>query len=352
MVSSAKPRKGSGIDFVFPDKGNSLPAGESPGPAEVAPTASPARTAARTGVGLLSASIFESHKLEEEIQDLKGQVQKLGAERGAQTMDPRAIAPSRWANRHPDAFIGKAFDALKAEIADAGGNVQPIKVRPLAVPRGDNGLIRYEVAYGHRRHRACLDLGLPVLVVVKELGDAQLFVEMERENRGRENLSAWEQGRMYLRAVDEGLFSSNIKLAAAIGRDPSDVGKAMRIARLPQELTGAFASPIQIQFQWVADLERALKEHPDATLGVARELGARASRPAAAEVFRALTACLRPVSAGVGSSHPPRLLDFGAGKTGSIRLDARGRISIQLSAGALPVSKLDALEAALKRLVG
>lgn len=351
MVTPQKQRKGSGIDFVFPDTSSGAAVNSEVAVSPEATGASPAaRPAARTGVGLLSAQIFESHKLEGEIRDLKVQVERLGAERGAQLMDPRTIAPSRWANRHPDAFVGKAFGDLKAEIADAGRNVQPIKVRPLSAPRGEGEAIRYEVVYGHRRHRACLELGLPVLVVVEDLDDAQLFVEMERENRGRENLSAWEQGRMYLHALEEGLFSSNIKLAAAIGRDPSDVGKATRIAKLPQELTGAFASPLQIQFQWVTDLERALREHPDAVFAAARVLGARGVKPEPAEVFRSLTACLR--GEGVGSSHPPRRVELGGGKTASIRVDARGRTTIQLSAGALPAAKLDALEAALKRLVG
>jgi ParB family transcriptional regulator, chromosome partitioning protein len=352
MVNPSKQRKGSGIDFVFPEKGNDAGAAveASASPAPVHATAAPAaRPAARTGVGLLSASIFESHKLEEEIRDLKGQVERLGTERGAQLMDPHSIAASRWANRHPDAFVGKAFEDLKGEIADSGGNVQPIKVRPLAASKGDVGVVRYEVVYGHRRHRACLDLGLPVLVVVDDLDDAQLYVEMERENRGRENLSAWEQGRMYLRALDEGLFSSNIRLAAAIGRDPSDVGKAMRIAKLPPELTGAFASPLQIQFQWVTDLERALKEYPDLVFAAARSLGAQTVKAGPAEVFRGLTACLR--GEGVGSSHPTRTVEFGGGKKAIIRVDARGRTTIQLSAGALLPGKFDALEVALKRLV-
>ena len=81
-------------------------------------------------------------------------------------MDPRLIAPSRWANRHPDAFEGPEFEQLRREIEDAGGNVQPIKIRPITDGRTAEGGARYEIVFGHRRHRACLDLGLPVLAVV------------------------------------------------------------------------------------------------------------------------------------------------------------------------------------------
>lgn len=114
-----------------------------------------------------------------------------------------------------------------------------------------------------------------MLAIVEELDDENLFVQMERENRDRKNLSAWEQRRMYLRALDEKLFASNAKLAAAIGVDMSRMGKATRAAQLPQEIVAAFSSPLAIQYRWVPVLDRALRDHTDATLAVARELSAR-----------------------------------------------------------------------------
>ena len=308
------------------------------------------RQRGRTGVGLLAETVFESQRLERRIAELNGRVEQLSAERGAQAVDPRLIAPSRWANRHPDAFEGPEFEQLRREIEDAGGNVQPIKIRPMAEGRAGEGGARYEIVFGHRRHRACLDLGLPVLAVVEDVNDAGLFVQMERENRGRENLSAWEQGRMYLRAIEEGLFPSNVKLAAAIGRDPSDIGKAVRAAKLPLEVTSAFPSPTAIQFRWVADLERAFREHETKVLSTARELGQVTPRPAAGDVFTALTAPLR--QRGVGPSHPSRELDFGALGRGAIRQDKQGRTVVELPAGALTMDRWAALEAALRKLAG
>ncbi|HYE71041.1 MAG TPA: ParB/RepB/Spo0J family partition protein [Aquabacterium sp.] len=320
----------------------------------------PDRQRGRTGVGLLAETVFESQRLERRIAELNGRVEQLTAERGAQAFDPRLIAPSRWANRHPDAFEGPEFEQLRREIEDAGGNVQPIKIRPIADGRvadgrggdlrGGEGGARYEIVFGHRRHRACLDLGLPVLAVVEDLNDAGLFVQMERENRGRENLSAWEQGRMYLRAIEEGLFPSNVKLAAAIGRDPSDIGKAVRAAKLPSEVTSAFPSPTSIQFRWVADLERAFREHEAKVLAAARELGQLSPRPLAADVFTALTAPLR--QRGVGPSHPTRELDFGSLGRGTIRQDKQGRTVVELPPGAVTMERWAALEAALRKLMG
>ena len=350
MGSQGTPvkKKGSGIAFVLPETRRDAEA-----PAAAPAAAAPTRNMPRTGVGLLATTVFETAKLEERIESLQGEVRKLEAERGGQLMDARGIVPSRWANRHPDAFAGPEFDELKREIQEAGGNVQPIKVRPLAAPRmGEGGVeLRYEIVFGHRRHRACLELGLPVLCVVQDLADRELFVHMERENRGRQSLSAWEQGRMYLRALDDGLFPSNRQLAAAIGRSLSDIGKALRIAQLPSEVVGAFPSPNAIQFRWAADLQRALEKDADAVLAAARAADQVEPRWSAAEAQAALTACLR--AQGVGRSHSPvREIDFGGGRHVTLRTDAKGQTVIELSPGALPVERWPAAEAALRELLG
>jgi ParB-like chromosome segregation protein Spo0J len=66
---------------------------------------------------------------------------------------------------------------------------------------------------------------------------------MERENRARKNLSAWEQGTMYRRALDEGLYPSQRKLAEALGVDISLVSKSLALARLPDAVVRAFRQP-------------------------------------------------------------------------------------------------------------
>lgn len=353
MVGSPLKKKGAGIAFVLPESrkeaaaaeaGNAAAGSEAPGSAAPAlPRAMP-----RTGVGLLATSVFEANKLEQRIESLEGEVRKLEGERGAQLLDARLVAPSRWANRHEHSLTGPEFQDLKREIESAGGNVQPIKVRPL--PAATSGM-KYEVVFGHRRHRACLELGLPVLAVVQELSDAQLFTEMERENRNRAGLSAWEQGCMYLRALDDKLFPSQRQLAAAIGRDVADVGKALRIAQLPAEVVGAFASPTLIQFRWASELHRALQKDGDAVLRAARELAEQQPRPGAVEVFKALTACLSATP--VGRSYPPvRHVEFGPGRSATLRVDARGRLRVETSPGLMSPERLEEVETALRRIFG
>ncbi len=354
-MSTGSPvkKKGSGIAFVLPQSREEAAPASDGTPAAVAPVAAPAPKAVpRTGVGLLATTVFETNKLEQRIESLEDELRKLEGERGGQLMDARSIIPSHWANRHPDSFVGADFEALKREIQDAGGNVQPIKVRPLAPGRveGAEGMARYEIVFGHRRHRACLELGLPVLAIVQDLQDRDLFVHMERENRGRQSLSAWEQGRMYLRALNEGLFPSNRQLAAAIGRDISDIGKALRIAQLPPEVVGAFPSPNAIQFRWAADLHKALEKNAGAVLAAARSTDSSEGQTPAAQVFHALTACLREETS-KRRRRAVREMDLGEGRRGTIKSDAAGRTVIELGPQVLPEGQWKAFETALRKLL-
>ncbi|WP_298236335.1 ParB/RepB/Spo0J family partition protein [uncultured Azohydromonas sp.] len=242
--------KGKGLKFDLP-------------PVGVSPAAPAAQSEPVTGV-------MRHAGLAQELHSLRAQVQQLEGERGAQALDARLVRPSRWANRHAVSFEDEDFAELKAEIAGAGGNVQPIKVRPLREPGADDGA-RYEIVFGHRRHRACLELGLPVLAVVSELDDRALFAEMDRENRSRKNLSAYEQGVMYRRALKEGLFPSQRMLAVAVGADSGNVSRAIKVAELPEEILAAFGSPLAVQFAWASDLTDALQRDREAALAAARE---------------------------------------------------------------------------------
>ena len=71
-----------------------------------------------------------------EAEQLRGQVSELAADlaqwdgaKAARLLDPKRVRRSRWANRHAQSFTDPEFLALKEELSNAGGNVQPIKVR-------------------------------------------------------------------------------------------------------------------------------------------------------------------------------------------------------------------------------
>ena len=147
----------------------------------------------------------------QELATLRERLKAFEGAEPAVQLDPAQVRPSKWANRHESAYASLAFERLKDTIDSSNGNEQPILVR-----RVDDG---FEILCGHRRHRACSELGLPVFAVVfdEHLTALDLFLAMERENRERVDLSPYEQGRMYVHALDTGLFPSQRRLAVAIG---------------------------------------------------------------------------------------------------------------------------------------
>lgn len=267
----------------------------------------------------------------------------------ARPLDPALISRSRWANRDPRHFESPSFVELKREIASAGGNVVPIKVRLLPAASGDEE--RYEVVYGHRRLEACLQLGLQVMSFIDSLGDVDLFVEMERENRGREDLSAWEQGCTYRRALESGLFPSNRKLAEAIGVDLGNLGKALALASLEQALVDAFPSPLDLQFRWAKPLKDAWDRNPMALKKLATEVAATMPRPNARTVFHLLTDA--GISGGVVPYNPPAVVDIEvAGKRAAkISLNARGAAFVSIEPGHIPASRLGELAKLVERFL-
>lgn len=202
------------------------------------------------------------------MEMLKQEIQTLKEGKPAVKLDPKTIRASAWANRMEDAFLSSEFAHFKAEISSAGGNTQAIKVRPVVGSTEP----AYELVYGHRRHRACLELGLPVTAVIDELDDKSLFIEMERENRGRKDLSPYEQGVMYARALDEGLFPSIRRMAEEIGEDHSNVAKAIKLARLPDHVLDSFQSRLDVQHRWATALQAAIEKEPDLILARAQDI--------------------------------------------------------------------------------
>ena len=311
------------------------------GPKPVADPADPAKskTAPGTMMGFLTAqstAIVEAEALKERVKTLEG-------ESPLRKLDPATVKASKWANRHEASFLTAEFQELKAEIASAGGNVQPIKVRPAPVLNGSTPATgaKYELIFGHRRHRACMELGIPVLAAVEEASDVSLFEQMERENRGRKNLSAWEQGTMYRKALDDGLYSSLRRLAESLGVDVSLVSKSVTLARLPETVVAAFQSPLDIQFRWAAPLAEAMQKDPDGTLERARTLGGARGDLNAAAVFSKVIGLPDPV---LNGSTPATLTISKAGKVaGKLTADSKGRAIVRFEADAFADSKRKAL---------
>lgn len=298
--------------------------------------------APRTGVGAISAALAIDRVLEAENTSLKARVKDLEDARIVEMLDPRQIVPSRWSNRHAKSFETADFHQLKDEIASAGRNVQSIKVRRAG--QGDDGQPRFEVVFGHRRHRACLELGLPVAAVVEDLDDAALFAEMDRENRQRKDLSPYEQGVMYRRALDEGLFPSQRRLSEGLGVNLALVSRAIAMASLPAEVVAAFSSPMELQYRWTESLAAALQRDPDGVISRARALAKESPRRPSKAILEHLLATEVP-----STSEP---VTIGTGKR-AVRWQqaAKGAVKVEIPPGALTARQLKLLQEWLQKAV-
>ena len=241
----------------------------------------------KTGPGAFVAHLAKESEVLRENQVLKEDLKVWSDATPTRKLDAALVVASKWANRHEDSFKGEAFENLKADIYSAGGNVQAIKVRP--VPGSDPQ--RYELVFGHRRHRACLELGLPVLAVVEPITEQALFQEMDRENRQRADLRPYEQGAMYARALDEGLYPSLRKMSEEIGVKAPNVSVAIKLAKLPARVLDSFPSRLDIQYRWVGPLSDALESNPDSVCAKADQVALERRGGAAllsGEVFKRL----------------------------------------------------------------
>ena len=304
---------------------------ESTAPSSVTPSSTSdlggvSRRALRSGVAAIQQSISSIHR----IEDLEAENRQLRAAAVVVKLDPRKVRQSKWKNRDERAYATKEFAELKQEISDAGENVQPIKVRRIA------GTDEFEIVFGRRRLRACLELGLPVNGIIEQLDDAQSFIEMARENRNRADLSPWEQGEMYKDALNSGLFPSQRQLAARLGINQALVSQAISLADLPPLVVRAFSSPLDLQFRFAQLLQDALTKDAGLVTKEAEDLAALQPGISAQAVMNRLLA--------VGArDDAPKLytheFKVGGKAVGSLVRDRKGGVTLKLRGGTVAAGK-------------
>lgn len=294
---------------------------------------------ARTAPGQMLAIHSGMIAMREELQALQARLKQFDGSLATRLLDPASIKPTRWANRHEASFATQAFASLKASTEQAGGNAQPILVRPIAEDR-------YEIVFGHRRHRACAELGLPVMAVLwdKPMSDVELFASMDRENRERADLSPYEQGSSYRAAIESGLFPSMRRLAETLGVSHTWVRKALMVAQLPSAVVSAFHSPIEIQPKHAEQIMAAMEVDREAVLRRAEQLRVGASRASSTQVVEHL------ISRDPGKS-TKSAIRVGGTTIGTCTLDSRGRALIVIDSPSADTQSMDAVVEALKAML-
>lgn len=144
-------------------------------------------------------------------------------------LDPVVVVPSTLTDFGlSNYYLSPEFVRLKVSIGHAGGNVSPIKVRPV-----HDG--RFEIVLGYARHRACVEIGLPVAAVVEDVSDPQL-VEQFIAHQQFKKWSPWRMGAAINRAIDRGLYPSIRRASEHLGMTGSECGLLISLDRLPLDV--------------------------------------------------------------------------------------------------------------------
>ena len=208
------------------------------------------RRAATGQIGDFFRSMSDCQRALDEANQELARLAKLNAGgRAIAEVDPLRIHESRWVATPPEEWSTRDFAILKEAIASTGGNVHAIKVRP-AVGRSvldcfsndAESPTAFEIVFGHRRHRACLELGLPVLCVIENVRDTQLVKEFVAENRTHTKTFSWRLAETLRRAVDDGLFPSVRRLAEGLSQTVTDTAVLLDMARLPRAVRTRFGN--------------------------------------------------------------------------------------------------------------
>jgi len=166
-------------------------------------------------------------------------------------LDPAAVEPSFICDRM--ATTSEAQSKLVEAIREHGQQA-PILVRPHPTSAG-----RFQVAYGHRRLRAAIELQRTVRAVVKALSDEELVVAQGQENSERQDLSFIEKARFARRLEERGFRRDTIMSALSVYK--SDLSNMLSVVgKIPEEVVEAIGPAPAIGRRGWIDLAELLLE--------------------------------------------------------------------------------------------
>lgn len=146
-----------------------------------------------------------------------------------QEIDTADIIPFRWHDRFADFDDSAEFDALVESILREG-QIAPALLRPHPAEAG-----KYELVYGHRRHRACERLGRPLRAIVRELDDEAAVTVLSRENSQHAPPSFIERARQADRLLKDTGWTVQFT-ADVLGVQRSEVSRYRMVMTLPDRL--------------------------------------------------------------------------------------------------------------------
>lgn len=226
----------------------------------------------------------------------------------------------------------------------------------------------FEVICGARRHWSVTWLrghhypDIRFLVEIRELTDEEAFRVSDLENRAREDLTALERARDYLRALNLHYAGSQKNMAQRINVTESWLSRYLDLARLPETLKAAFPDPAALSIKHVTQLKPLLKPEDRRArvldeaqrLAAAHAGGGEGTYPPVQVIIRALTA----VADAPKKSGPPKksgkpgveVLNSSAGHP-MLSVDAKSKKAIGFTVHLRSGATRDEAETAVKAIL-
>ena len=219
----------------------------------------------------------------------------------------RLVEPERcrmWAQHNRDYArltaenCADLIEGIKAQ----NGQEFPAIVRRL--PEGDSH--EWEVICGARRHfaiswlRANTYPQFRYLIEERELTDEEAFRLADIENRDRADISDYERARDYAAAIELYYDGQQKRMAERLEVSASWLSRYLQLARLPEEIVAAFASPHDLREVHARELRPLLAQEDsrervlETARAIAHERASRAGGPGAAQVMARLRQAGKP----------------------------------------------------------
>ena len=252
-------------------------------------------------------------------------------------------------------------DLIDSIISEGGQKVPAVVRRVLHDEAFD-----YEVIAGTRRHFAISWLransypDMKLLAQVAEIDDEAAFRLADIENRARKDVSDIERARNYAAAISEHYAGKQRRMAERLHLSEGWLSKMLAVARLPDEVVNAFASPSDIQLKPAYPLAKYCSENGNRDIVVDRArkiIAEQEMRRANAKPLLGQADVIRQIMHGVDSeSVPSPALPSVHGSSGRPILSVASRnrqgVTLRLHAGtgASHEELAEALKVVLKSL--
>ena len=195
--------------------------------------------------GAVRAMNLSLGKLGEEAAEAKILRESLASGQTVVELEPGLVEMSFIRDRIPSDHDAD-FDTLKLSIQESGQQV-PILVRPHPAKAKT-----YQAAYGHRRLKAAMDLGISVKAVVRNLTDEELVLAQGQENGPRLDLSFIERALFAHRMLQHGFDRDTI--AKALATDKPEISRLLQVAQTvdPEIILAIGPAPKVGRPRWLA----------------------------------------------------------------------------------------------------